>query len=213
MAVTRSKLKTTSHCISSSDYLFNNDIDYKSQESELRENKVNDGLFTWRWNNKKFLRERIFDGKELNQHKQLKENKQLRLQSGLFKIGGFEWKLEAFPKGEGNTTSNSFKDKIFNLYLVLPKNKNKHLDNKSVTINLRLYNYESGASWTGNNHIQYIFNNNNYIIKYIIKILYDSVFGLKRQKKEKRKIGNVTILDGVIKRYICLILNVLNQNM
>ena len=103
--------------------------------SDFQEQSVSDGIFTWRWNDEKYLKNHIF-GPGLRE--------QDPVISGLFTVGGFDWMLEAFPKGDDPQTA---KDGIFNLYLVL--HQTDYSDGKIITVNLRMHNYETGVSYTG----------------------------------------------------------------
>ena len=108
---------------------------YVGGPSDFQGQNVNDGIFTWRWNNEKYLKQHIF-GPGLRE--------QDVVPSGIFKVGGFEWMLEAFPKGDDAQTAQNG---IFNLYLVL--NPTNYSDGTIVTVNFRMFNYEAGVSYTG----------------------------------------------------------------
>eukprot|EP01084_Bolivina_argentea_P147663 258313_1 len=102
--------------------------------SQLNKNTVNDGLFTWRWNDDNFLENEIYERKD-----------QKRILSNHFKIANCDWQLIAYPKGDGSDTS---KYGVFNLYLEISPSKNTHIKGKTIIANIRLYNYETGVSFT-----------------------------------------------------------------
>eukprot|EP01084_Bolivina_argentea_P290890 499794_1 len=91
-----------------------------------------DGSFKWCFNDAHFLSTHVFNTQLKPKHK---------ISSATFYIGGFEWQLNVFPKGNDESTSENF-----NVYLQLITDIEQR--NETITINYRLFQTETMTSFT-----------------------------------------------------------------